>query len=126
MRLSCLLNPPTESPHSHSSVNLAVTLGSKLTLASGDPVLCLVVAWALYAVADDLTPGKSPLRKAGSVGDDALDALEVSARVSAGLQAGLGALVILWKVALKAGWAQQGDAARLVALGSKPIKALLG
>lgn len=89
-------------------------------------MLCLVVAWALYAVADDLTPGKSILRKAGSVGADGLDALEVSARVSAGLQAGLGALVIMWKVALKAGWAEPGDAARLVAAGSKPIKALLG
>ncbi len=114
------------APPHPSSINLAVTLGSKVTLASGDPVICLVVAWALYAVADDLAPGKSALRKARTVGADALDALEISARVSAGLQAGLGALVMAWKVALRAGLVQPGDAERLVALGSKPIKALLG
>jgi hypothetical protein len=133
---------PSLSPHTHthththtnknknqnnSSINLAVTLGSKVTLASGDPAICLVVAWALYAVADDLVPGKSILRKSGSVGNDALDALEISARVSAGLQAGLGALVIAWKVALRAGVVRPGDAERLVdVLLTQPIKALMG
>lgn len=97
-----------------------------MTLASGDPVICLVVAWALYAVADDLIPGKSALRKAGVVGDDALDCLEISARVSAGLQAGLGALVVAWKLLVRGGVVQPGDAQRLVAMGAKPLKALLG
>ena len=118
--------PYPDTNNTHSSINLAVTLGSKVTLASGDPVICLVVAWALYAVADDLIPGKSALRKAGAVGDDALDCLEISARVSAGLQAGLGALVIAWKLLLRGGVVQAGDAERLVAMGAKPLKALLG
>lgn len=46
-----------------SSVNLAVTLGSQVTLTSGDPIYSLVVAWALYAIADDLKPNKSYLRQ---------------------------------------------------------------
>jgi hypothetical protein len=44
-------------------VNLAVTLGSQVTLTSGDPIYSLVVAWALYAIADDLKPNKSYLRQ---------------------------------------------------------------
>lgn len=44
-------------------MNLAVTLGSQVTLTSGDPIYSLVVAWALYAIADDLKPNKSYLRQ---------------------------------------------------------------
>ncbi len=109
-----------------ASINLAVTLGGQVTLASGDPVIALVVAWALYAVADDLIEGKSLLRKNNLVGADALDCLEVSARVSAGLQAGLAGAVILWKVLRKAGVVKQGDAAKLMQLSMGPLKTLLG
>lgn len=108
-----------------ASVNVAVTLGGQITLASGDPIIALVVAWALYAVADDLLPSKSILRKNGLVGDDALDCLEISARVSALLQAGLAGAVVVWKVLLRAGVVVPGDAARLMAAAVDPVKAFL-
>ncbi len=108
-----------------ASVNVAVTLGGQITLASGDPVIALVVDWALYAVADDLLPSKSILRKNGLVGDDALDCLEISARVSALLQAGLAGAVIVWKLLLRAGVVAPGDAVRLMAAAYEPVKSLL-
>ena len=75
-----------------------MTLGYKVTMATGDPVISLVVAWALYAMADDLHTTKSLVRKSGVYGPDALDALETTARVSAGVQAGFALAVILTKV----------------------------
>lgn len=109
-----------------ASINVAVTLGSQVTLASGDPVIALVVAWALYAVAHDLAPSRSLLRKNKLVDDDALDCLEISARVSAFLQAGLAGAVMVWKVLLKAGVVVPGDAKRLMAVAMGPVKTLLG
>ena len=102
-----------------------MTLGSKIAIASGDPIISLVVAWALYAVAHDLQPGVSMLRKNKMVGEDALDALEISARVSAGLQAGLSALLFLWKAVLKLGLAKEGDGEKLVNAVIKPIMAFV-
>lgn len=71
-------------------MNLAVTVGTKVTLSSSDPTYSLVVAWALFAIADDLQPSKSYLRKSGLVGNDALDTLETTALFSANLQVGAG------------------------------------
>ena len=109
-----------------ASINIAVTLGSQVTLASGDPVIALVVAWALYAVADDLLPSKSLLRKNGSVSDDSLDCLEVSARVSAYIEAALAVGVMVWKGLGKSGLVKEGDAQKLAALGLNSIQALVG